>query len=107
MQQTQLFFLGDAALADGFRLAGFEVIADATEHDMEALLSKLIAQRSAAFVVLDHLLAESDSELLQDVRREGGRILLSQVPPLHQPGVMPSSVDSRIAQLLGQAGEGA
>ncbi|MCP3878497.1 MAG: ATPase, partial [Sulfitobacter sp.] len=35
------------------------------------------------------------------VRSEGGRILLTQVPPLNQPDAMHSSVDDRIEQLLG------
>lgn len=102
--ETRLYFLGNAALADGFRLAGFEVLPDADEGDMESLLGQLHRDRLPAFVILDQQLYQSDSELLEEIRAESGRILLAQAPPLNDPAHMDSPVDQRIAQLLGQAG---
>lgn len=101
MEPTGLYFLGDAALANGFRLAGFEVYPDADVAAVEHLLRRLIDARSHAFVIVDHRLAESDSKLLEHVRLEGGRILLTQVPPLSSPDAMHSAIDERIALLLG------
>ena len=103
--RTELHFLGEAGLADGFRLAGFEVIADADQQQLEQLLRRLQQQRQSAFVILSRELYDCDSALLQEVRAESGRILLAQVPPLHNPGDMQSSVDRRIALLLGQTEE--
>ena len=57
--------------------------------------------------MIDQRLAGSDSPLLEQVRREGGRILLTQVPPLTHPEQMKSSVDDHIQQLLGANGENA
>lgn len=105
MEQTRQVFLGDAALATGFRLAGFEVFPDADVAQLDALLEQLQADRTPAFVVIDQNLAESDSRRLQSVRLEGGRILLTQVPPLTSPDAMRSSVDDRIQQLLGLDGD--
>ncbi|MCB1923365.1 MAG: V-type ATP synthase subunit F [Gammaproteobacteria bacterium] len=105
MEHTRQVFLGDAALATGFRLAGFEVFPDADVAQMERLLEQLTTTRAHAFVVIDSRLAESDSHQLADVRREGGRILLTQVPPLTHPEAMHSSVDDRIRQLLGLEGD--
>jgi len=105
MEKTRQLFVGKANLATGFRLAGFEVFPDAGITELEQLLDRLQATRTPAFVVIDQDLAESDSRRLQEIRREGGRILLTQVPPLPHPEQMKSSVDDHIQQLLGTAGE--
>lgn len=107
MEKTRQLFLGDAALATGFRLAGFEVYPDADATQLDQLLNKLLAARTPAFVVIDRRLGESNSRCLQEVRREGGRILLTQVPPLTQPEQMHSAIDDRIQQLLGLDGDSA
>jgi vacuolar-type H+-ATPase subunit F/Vma7 len=105
MENTRQLFLGDASLATGFRLAGFEVFPDADVAELERMLEQLQATRTPAFVVIDQELAESDSRLLQQIRSEGGRILLTQVPPLTHPEQMRSSVDDHIQQLLGTTGD--
>ena len=104
MDQTQLYFLGEAALANGFRLAGFQVFPDATESQLDVLLKNLVESRQTAFVILDNTLYDSDLPILDEVRNEGGRILLSQVPSLQEPTAMHSPVEQRIALLLGQHG---
>lgn len=105
MEQTRQVFLGDASLATGFRLAGFEVFPDADIEQLDTLLGELQASRTPAFVVIDKKLGESDSRRLNAVRNEGGRILLTQVPMLTQPEQMHSSIDEHIQQLLGLDGE--
>ncbi|MCG6965566.1 MAG: ATPase [Chromatiaceae bacterium] len=107
MEKTRQLFLGDAALATGFRLAGFEVYPDADVAKLDELIDGLQAARTPAFLVIDQALAESGSRRLDEVRREGGRILLTQVPPLTHPEQMHSSIDERIQQLLGLDGENA
>lgn len=107
METTRQLFVGNASLATGFKLAGFEVFADAGIEQLEQLLEKLRDSRTPSFVVIDQDLAESDSRILQEIRREGGRILLTQVPHLTHPEQMKSSVDDHIQQLLGATGEGA
>lgn len=105
MEPTRQVFLGDASLATGFRLIGFEVYPDADVAQLDQLLDKLVAARTSAFVVIDQRLAESGSQRLEEVRCEGGRILLTQVPSLNNPDQMHSSVDDRIQQLLGLDGD--
>ena len=107
MEQNRQLFLGDASLATGFRLAGFEVYPDADVAKLDELIDGLQAARTPAFLVIDQALAESGSRRLDEVRREGGRILLTQVPPLTHPEQMHSSIDERIQQLLGLDGENA
>jgi vacuolar-type H+-ATPase subunit F/Vma7 len=105
MEQTRQLFLGDASLATGFRLAGFEVYPGADAAQLDQVLERLVAARTPAFVVIDRALAQSDSRRLEEVRREGGRILLTQVPPLTHPEQMHSAIDDHIQQLLGLEGE--
>ena len=105
MEQTRQVFLGEASLATGFRLAGFEVHPDADVTELDALLEQLQIARTPAFVVIDQQLADSGSHRLDAVRREGGRILLTQVPSLAHPETMRSAVDDRIQQLLGLDGD--
>jgi vacuolar-type H+-ATPase subunit F/Vma7 len=105
MAATRQIFLGEANLATGFRLAGFEVFPDAAVNQLDTLLHQLIEERTPAFVVIDQALAASDSKRLAQVRREGGRILLTQVPPLTAPESMHSAIDDHIQQLLGLDGD--
>jgi vacuolar-type H+-ATPase subunit F/Vma7 len=105
MDKTRQLFLGDASLATGFRLAGFEVFPDAGVDTLDRVLDGLLAERTPAFVVIDHDLAAAQSRRVEEVQREGGRILLTQVPPLAAPGKMMSSVDKQIALLLGMEGD--
>lgn len=105
MDETRQLFLGDAALATGFRLAGFEVFPDADVALLDHVLAELIAARAHAFVVIDQPLADAGSQRVAEVRREGGRVLLTQVPPLARPQQMKSAVDDHIRQLLGLEGE--
>lgn len=105
MAATRQLFLGDANLATGFRLAGFEIFPDADIHQVDALLAELLTKRTPAFVVLDQELARQDSKRLRQVRSEGGRILLTQVPRLTEPDNMHSDIDDHIQQLLGLDGD--
>lgn len=105
MTTTRQLFLGDANLATGFRLAGFEIFPDADIQQVDTLLAELLAQRTPAFVVLDQQLAMQDSKRLRQVRNEGGRILLTQVPRLTEPDKMYSEIDDHIRQLLGLDGD--
>jgi vacuolar-type H+-ATPase subunit F/Vma7 len=102
---TRQLFLGAANLATGFRMAGFEVFPDADIRQVDNLLAQLVAGRVPAFVVLDQDLAQHDSKWLRQVRSEGGRILLTQVPRLTEPHNMHSEIDDHIQQLLGLEGD--
>lgn len=103
--ETRQLFVGDATLATGFRLAGFEVFPDGDITTLEKLLEELQTSRTPAFVVIDERLGASDSRPLNEVRQEGGRILLTQVPMLGNAAHMHSAIDDRIRQLLGSDGE--
>lgn len=100
-QPTRMLFLGDTALGDGFRLIGFEtpVVTDGTS--LSLLLQQLQQSKQRAFVLIDSLLARSHADLLEQVRAEGGHIVLSEVPALHSPEDFYCDIDARIESLLG------
>ena len=96
-----MMFLGDATLTDGFRLIGFETMADPTEEELERVLQQLVNEKQNAFVVLDHRLSNCDSRMLQQVRAEGGRIIITEVPPLDTPDRFHCKIDDEVRSLLG------
>ncbi|MCW8907390.1 MAG: ATPase [Sedimenticola sp.] len=100
---TRMLFMGEAALTEGFRLIGFETWADATRQELDELLQGLLKKRQKAFIVLGQALAGCDSALLQQVRAEGGRIIVTQVPSLADPDNFQCEIDDRLQILLGGA----
>jgi vacuolar-type H+-ATPase subunit F/Vma7 len=98
---TQLHFLGDRALAEGFALIGFEVKPDATPGQLDKLLQELLRERENAFIVIDQKLAAAGSRLLPRVYDEGGRIVVLEVPPLAEPEGFRLDIDEQVQSLLG------
>jgi vacuolar-type H+-ATPase subunit F/Vma7 len=95
---TRIVALGSTPLMDGFRLAGIEVIGDATAAQLEALLESLVAAKQKALVLIESGLADEPGPWLRRVRSEGGRIVVVQVPSLARPGHFRSDVDRLLAQ---------
>ncbi len=100
-EPTRMVALGSAALTDGFRLIGFEAMADATPEDLDELLRELQRSRERALLVLEHQLARSGSKELERVRAEGGRIVVAEVPPLHAPHDYHPLVEQVVLSVLG------
>ena len=97
----RLIAIGSEALTEGFALLGFETHADATPDDVEAVLAGLVRSRDTALVILEHELARSGMASLERVRREGGRILVTEVPPLHAPAHYRPPVEDLVKRILG------
>ena len=98
---TRMLFLGEASLADGFRLIGFEALAEPTPEAADKVFRDLSRNREKAFVILDDRLMRADCPNLKRVRREGGRILVISVPPLSAPTLLASEVADRLTALFG------
>jgi len=100
---TQLLFLGEQALADGFRLIGFETHPDPTPEEVDKRLRDLQRERARAFVIVDEDLMQAEIPALQHVRREGGRILVIAVPRLQADPQLHSDVAARLSALFGSS----
>lgn len=101
---SRLMFFGDSTLADGFRLIGFETWCDVDEDTLEQQMRRLRDEHGSALVLLDPRCAVLPSPSLQALRREGGRVIISQVPAINAPAGEADELDRRIAQLYHASG---
>ena len=98
---TRLIAMGGAELTLGFRLVGFETWPDADADDVERVLAELIDSQDQALVLLEPELARSGVPSLEQVRSEGGRIVVTEVPPLHAPHDYHPDVENVVRSVLG------
>jgi len=101
-----MLFLGAEALADGFRLIGFETYPDPSAEDAERVLREILRERDSAFVIVDDALMRADIPALRQARREGGRIVIVSVPPLSAAPKLESEVAARLAAMFGNVNGG-
>lgn len=101
--QTRLIMMGSAALTTGFSLIGFETWPDATFDQLEQLLTELHQQGETALVFLEPALAKCDCSILQDIQKQGGRIVVTEIPPLDAPGDYRPQVEDLVISVLGKS----
>jgi vacuolar-type H+-ATPase subunit F/Vma7 len=102
--RTRMIFMGEPQLTDGFRLIGFETWADPGVEEVERMVREMIARRQSAFLVIDQRLAAADIPAIQQVRRGGGHIVVTTVPPLNRPDSFHMMIDQRIQSMFAAAG---
>jgi vacuolar-type H+-ATPase subunit F/Vma7 len=100
---TRLVALGHAPLMEGFRLLGVETHAEADAATVERVLAELVRDGASALVFLEHHLAQGRGPWLDRVRNEGGRIVVTEVPPLAAPDTYAPAVDGLVRAILGPA----
>jgi vacuolar-type H+-ATPase subunit F/Vma7 len=101
IKKTRMIFIGSAALTDGFRLIGFETLVSPGLAEIDSLIVGLLERRENAFLVVEQREEYGSSRMLQQVRSEGGRIVLSEVPSLHDPSCFHCELDKQIERLMG------
>ncbi|MCK9394090.1 MAG: V-type ATP synthase subunit F [Methylobacter sp.] len=101
LSETRLIAMGGAALIEGFSLLGFETYPEATPQILDAVLKELVQNQQKALVILEEKLARSGTALLHQVRSEGGRIVVIEVPPLQAPEDYHPLVEDLIRRVLG------
>jgi vacuolar-type H+-ATPase subunit F/Vma7 len=94
-------FIGSHALTDGFRLIGFETLTDPDSGRLDELLSELLQERQRALLIIEQSVNQVESKLLDQIRTEGGHIVLSEVPSLHDPEAFHSELDEQLKKLTG------
>lgn len=98
---ARLVVLGSAGLVEGFRLVGAEVHADADAAAVEAVLGQLVRDGDEALVLLETRLAHTGGPWLNRLRNEGGRIVITELPPLAAPHDYTPVVDEVVRTVLG------
>ena len=98
---ARLVVLGSAGLASGFALIGAEVHPDAAPETVEAVLEELAKRGDEALVLLETHLAHGGGYWLNRLRSEGGRIVITELPPLPAPQDFAPAVDEVVRAVLG------
>ncbi len=93
--------LGSAGLAEGFGLIGAEVHPNADHATVERVLAELVREGAEALVLLEGELAHGEGEWLNRLRNEGGRIVVTELPPLAAPHDYAPAVDEVVRKVLG------
>ncbi len=101
--QTRLIMMGSAALTAGFSLIGFETWPDATDEQLEQLLIELQQRGDTALIFLEPALANCDCSILQDIQKQGGHIVVTEIPPLDAPGDYRPQVEDLVISVLGKS----
>jgi vacuolar-type H+-ATPase subunit F/Vma7 len=98
---ARLVVLGSAGLVGGFGLIGAEVHADADTATVETVLEQLAKSGDEALVLLETHLAYGGGYWLNRLRNEGGRIVITELPPLPAPHDYAPAVDAVVRTVLG------
>lgn len=98
---ARLVVLGSAGLAQGFSLIGAEVHADAGPETVEDVLGQLARSGDHALVLMESHLAHGSGYWLERLRNEGGRVVITELPPLPAPQDYEPAVDEVVRAVLG------
>ena len=98
----RMLAFGSRALMDGFALLGIETYADFSLTQMEQLLLELYRGNERALVYLQQDLAQADILVLTNLRNEGGRVLISEIPDILSADGYQASVDQLIGRVMGK-----
>jgi vacuolar-type H+-ATPase subunit F/Vma7 len=96
-----LVVLGSAGLTEGFSLIGAEIYADADPAKVEEVLGQIVKSGDQALVLLETHLAHAGGHWLNRLRNEGGRIVVTELPPLAAPNNYAPAVDEVVRAVLG------
>ena len=97
----RIMAIGSQALMDGFALLGIETHTDISVYELEQLLNGIVRQQERTLIYLQQDLANADLPVLQQLRQEGGNVLISELPSLHEPDNRQAPIDALIAKVIG------
>ncbi|MDH3219356.1 MAG: V-type ATP synthase subunit F [Gammaproteobacteria bacterium] len=99
----EIIAIGTAALMDGFALLGIRTYADASTDEINSVLTELARSRERALVYLQQDLMTADIPMIQQLRNQGGSILICEIPNLHAAGEYRPAVEKLIGRVLGNS----
>ena len=100
---ARMIALGSAALMEGFALIGFETFVDPSPEAIENLMQELLRNQQGTLVVIEQSLAQNPGRHLLRAQSEGGRIVMTEIPEIHQSSHYHSRVESLVQTMLGPA----
>ncbi len=99
----KIIAFGSSELMDGFALLGIETHADADVETIDRVLSELSREREHALVYVQQDLMRIDIPIVTRLRSQGGRILICEIPSLHEVGDFRPQVETLIGRVLGSS----
>jgi vacuolar-type H+-ATPase subunit F/Vma7 len=97
----RLIVMGGDALTEGFALLGFESFTNPTAETVEQVIGELLRTGEKALVYLEDGVAPTNSKALARVRREGGCIVITEVPAVNAPRAYRARVEDLVERVLG------
>jgi vacuolar-type H+-ATPase subunit F/Vma7 len=97
----RMIAMGGHALTEGFALIGFESFTNPTAETVEQVIGELLRQGEKALVFLEYGVAPKESKILAQVHREGGRIVIAEVPEVNAPQAYRARVEDLVLRVLG------
>lgn len=98
----KLIAIGQRSLMDGFALLGMETHCDASADELESILTTLSHTKEKAMIYLQQDAAYDELPILQQLRNEGGDILISEIPDILSAHQFHAPVDELITRVLGE-----
>lgn len=99
----RILAVGNQELMDGFTLLGIETFINPDKGQLEKLLNDVQISGDRVLIYLQQDLLDFQLPVLDQLRREGGNVLISEVPCLHAPGNRQASIDQLITRTIGAA----
>lgn len=99
----KIIAIGNSALMDGFALLGIETYADATADQINTVLTDLQRNRECALVYLQQNLMTAKIPMIQQLRLQGGSILICEIPELQTAVNYQPEVEKLIGRMLGKS----
>ena len=100
---ARLIALGGSALMEGFALIGFETYPNPAPAVLENLFQELLRGQQAALVVIEQGLEQQPRGHLARALREGGHIVITEIPGLQHSTPYHSRIDRMVQNILGPA----
>lgn len=99
----RLIAAGEAHLMEGFVLLGFETLPDATPAQAEQMLCQLLRRPEKALVFLEQTLVGGLGKCHETLRRESGKVVIVEIPPLNHPASYQPPVEALARRVLGES----
>ncbi len=99
----KIIAVGNSELMDGFALLGIKSYADESAEVINAVLVELVRNRESALVFIQQDLVNADIPMVQQLRNQGGSILISEIPGLQAVQNYQPEVEQLIKRVLGSA----
>jgi vacuolar-type H+-ATPase subunit F/Vma7 len=100
---VEIIAIGNRELMDGFALLGIRTYADANAVEINDLLTELARKRERALVYIQQDLISEETPIIQQLRLQGGSILVCEIPHLRGAAEYHPQVEKLIRRVLGSS----